>query len=208
MKQTRKRLFVTAKTSVREREKMIYLAVENECNTVVFSLNDRYFKNPNKNQKYIKLINNQALNIEAGGYDFSLVMPKKSFFLKRDLFRMHQGNRKADHHFCPTNPETISIITENAHNLFSAVIEKLASPRIFHLFPDKGFETTWCACPACRAFSPAEQYLIAVNTAADALAKIDTDARIMYIDFDTEPDAEGISPKPNVIVSDKSALNI
>jgi len=201
MKQTRKRLFIDFKASAREREKTIYLAVENGCNTLVFSFNDKYFKTKNKKQKYIKLINKYALNIEAGGRDFPLLMPKKLFLFHRDLFRMEQGRRKFNHHFCPTNPNTISILTENALKLFNNIIQKITPPRIFHLLPDKDHENTWCACPACRAFSPAEQYLIAVNTAADVLAKIDAEARIMYVDFDTEPDAEGISPRENMVIS-------
>ena len=197
MKQIRKRLFINTKTSAREREKMIYLAVENGCNTLVFSFNDQYFKI--KNKKYIKLISKYNINIEAGGRDFPLMMPKKLFFYDRGMFRMDQGRRKSDHHFCPTNPKTITTITERAHGFFSIVIPKITTTRIFHLLPDEGFENTWCACPACRAFSPAEQYLIAVNTVADVLAKFDSDAKIIYVDYDTEPDAEGISPKKNVV---------
>jgi len=202
MKQIRKRLFIDAKTSVREREKMIYLAVENGCNTLVFSLDDMYFKSKFNNKKYIKLINNYAINIEAGGRDFSLLIPRQLFLTDREMFRMDQGSRKADHHFCPTNPKTISIVMDRAQNFFTNALQKVTPPRIFHLLPDENHHETWCACPACRAFSPAEQYLIAVNTAADALVKIDHEAKIIYVDFDTEPDAEGISPKANVMCSD------
>ena len=201
MKQTRKRLFIDAKTSPREREKMIYLALENGCNTLVFSLDDIYFKSKFKSKKYIKLITNYNINIEAGGRDLSLLMPKSMFVADREMFRMDQGIRKADHHFCPTNPKTISVITERANSLFSAVLQKVKPPRYFHILPDEGCESTWCACPPCRAFSPAEQYLIAVNTAADVLAKLDHEAKIIYVDYDTEPDAEGIAPKKNVVTS-------
>jgi len=204
MKQTRNRLIINPKTSSNEREKIIYLAIENGCNTIVFSFNDKYFKTNNKNLKYIKLINTYAINIEAGGREIPLLVPKRLFLFNRDLFRMEHGRRKADHHFCPTNPKTISIISERAEKIFANIIEKITPPRIFHLFPDEGHENTWCACPACRAFSPAEQYLITVNTAADALARVDNEASIMYIDFDTEPDAEGISPRKNLIVSSQT----
>jgi len=203
MKHTRKRLFIDIKASEREREKTIYLAIENECNTLVFSFNDNYFKSDNKKQKYTKLISNYALNIEAGGRDLSLLVPKQLFLLNHDLFRMAQGRRKADHHFCPTNPQTISTITERANILLSNILYKITTPRILHILPDKNHETTWCACPACRAFSPAEQYLIAVNTVADVLASLDNEAKILYVDFDTEPDAEGISPRPNMVIGEK-----
>ncbi|MCL2181045.1 MAG: DUF4838 domain-containing protein [Treponema sp.] len=200
MKQLRKRLFISKRTGAGERDKMIKLAIENECNTLVFSLDDSYFKNRSKNTKYIKLIKNYGLFIEAGGRNFPLLMPKKLFFFNRELFRMERGRRRASHHFCPTNPKTTAIIAENAAVWIERVIEGVTQPRVFHLLPDEGRETTWCACPACRAFSPAEQYLIAVNTTADVLAKYDHEAMLAYVDFDTEPEAEGISPRKNVMV--------
>ena len=195
----RKRLFINKKTGAGEREKIIKLAVENECNTLVFSLNDTFFKSGK--EKYTKLINDYSLNVEAGGRDLPLLLPRRLFFKQRDLFRMEQGMRKLSHHFCPTNPKTTAVISENAHTLLSSVLKKVTVPRIFHVLPDEGHEKTWCACPACRAFRPAEQYLIAVNTAADILLKLDPDAKIAYIDFDTEPEADGIKPRKNMFIS-------
>jgi len=199
MKQIRKRLFIDSKMSSWERAKTIYLAVENGCNTVVFSFNDKFFGIGTK--RYKKLINTYGLNIEAGGRDLSLLVPKKLFISNRELFRMEQGIRKKDCHFCPTNPQTIQIIAENAHKWFDRILQKVSIPKIIHILPDEGCENTWCSCPACRAFSPAEQYLIAANTVADTLAKFDRDARLCFIDLDTEPDAEGISPRKNMIAN-------
>ncbi|MDR0503180.1 MAG: hypothetical protein LBH16_07655 [Treponema sp.] len=200
--QERKRLFISAKTGAREREKTIKLAMENECDTLVFSLNDIVFSGK-KNLKYMKLAKKYEINIEAGGCDLPLFLPGRLFMLNRDLFRMAQGKRKNDHHFCPTNPKTISIIAENAQILLTRAVQVVTKPRIFHLLPDKGHENTWCQCPACRAFSPAEQYLMAVNTAADIIAKLDPQAILVYIDFDTEPEAEGVCPRKNTVALNK-----
>jgi len=192
----RKRLFINRRSSGREREKLIYLALENECNTVVFSFVDNYFKT--KDAKYIKLIKNHGMNIEAGGRDFSPLLPRKLFFFNGGMFRLEQGIRKLSHHFCPTNPKTILMISQNAHEIFSKIIQEVTSPRIFHILPDEGFENKWCACPACRAFRPCEQYMIAANTVADTLAKFDSEAKLGYIDFNSEPDAAGINPRNNM----------
>jgi len=194
----RKRLFVSKKTSVKERDKTIRLALENECNTLVFSLDDPYFKNPNRKLKYINLIKRYSLDIEAGGSDLSLLLPKNHFRLDHELFRMEYGKRKKDHHFCATNPKTTAIIAQRAYNLFGAILHIVSEPRIFHILPDKGFENAWCACPACRAFSPAEQYLIAANTAADALAKLNSKAQLMYLSFNANSEAKGILPRANM----------
>ena len=197
MEQIRKRLFIGKKTGSKEREKLIILAAANECNTLVFSLDDRFFKS--RKSGISKLIKHYDLNIEAGGHDLSLLLPRRLFFFHRDLFRMMQGKRKIDRHFCPTNPKTISIISERAKILIARTVQKTTALRIFHLLPDSGYENTWCACPACRAFRPAEQYLIAVNTTADILAKIDPDARLFYTDFDTAPsDAPRLAVRTNV----------
>jgi hypothetical protein len=198
MKETRKRLFISKKTGAKEREKLIRLAVENECNTLVFPLDDIVFRN-NVKLKYMKLVKHYSINVEAGGCDFSLFLPRKLFFFNRSLFRMERGKRKISHHFCTTNPKVIEIIAENAHSLFTRAMQVVTTPRIFHLQPDKGHQNTWCACPACRAFRPAEQYLIAINTAADALAKLDPKALVAYINFDTEPESEGIPARKNTM---------
>jgi len=197
MKQERKRLFIDKKSSAKERQKIIKSAVENKYDTLVFSLDDKFFKNSGKNHKYIKLIKHYSFNIEAGGRDFSLLLPLRLFLFHRALFRMEGGRRRADHHFCPTNPKTGSVVAKYAQKVFTRAMRETTSPRIFHLLPDDGHETTWCACPACRAFSPAEQNLIAVNIAADALAKLDPGARLFYHDFGPEPIAEGITPRKN-----------
>jgi len=201
MKQSVKKLFISIKTSAGEREKMIKMAIENECNTLVFSLDDDFFITKNRNKKYIKLIKHYTLFIEAGGRDLPLFMPRSLFLFNKELFRMEQGKRKRAPHFCPTNPRTTAIIKEHAAFLITRAMQEITNPIVFHLYPEEGRENTWCQCPACRAFRPAEQYLIAVNSAADVLAKLAPDAKLIYIDFDTEPDAEGINPRANMMTS-------
>jgi hypothetical protein len=198
MKQTRKRLFIDKKTGAKERLQIIKQAVENNYDTLVFSLDDQFFQSRNRKQKYIKLMKHHSFIIEAGGRDFSLLLPRRLFFLRRDLFRMEGGKRKADRHFCPTNPKTTAVVADRAGSLFARAMREVTVPRIFHLLPDEGHEAAWCACPACRAFSPAEQNIIAVNTAADALAKLDSGAVILYRDFGTAPETEGIAPRKNM----------
>jgi len=198
----RKRLFIKRGTSNIERPEIVKWAAGNGYDTLVFSLGDKFFNT--RNGKYIKLIKKYALNIEAGGNDLSLLIPKKLFFLHRDLFRMEHGKRKPSPHFCPTNPQTTSIISENAYAWFTNSMKAITIPRVFHLLPDKGMENIWCACPACRAFSPYEQYIIAVNSAADVLEKIDPDARLAFYNFGEGPEAlrshnEGISPRKNML---------
>jgi len=205
MKLERKRLYISKKTGLKERIKIINSAAAEKYNTVIFSLDDDFFKNRNRNQKYIKLLKHYSFNIEAGGRDFPLFIPKWLYLFRRDIFRMEEGKRKMNHHFCTTNPQTISYIKERAAFLFSRSINEVTPTRIFHLLPDEGHENTWCSCPACRAFSPAEQNLITVNTAADALANLDPEAKILYLDLGTEAEAPGITPRKNML-AEKSTI--
>ena len=198
MKKERKRLFIDRKTGAKERLETVKWAVENNYDTLVFSLGDKFFKSKNKNIKYKKLIKYHSINIEAGGRDFPLLLPKRLFLFHRNLFRMEQGKRKAAPHFCPTNPKTTAIIAKRARALFARAMKETTPPRVFHLFPDEGYESVWCACPACRAFNPAEQNIITVNTAALSLAKLDPDARLSYYDFGAEPVAEGVAAGKNM----------
>ncbi len=197
----RKRLFINRKTSSKDRKKIILRAAEN-YDTVVFPLGEKL----SAETDYIKLARKLNLNIEAGGRELSLLLPRKKFLFHRDLFRMEHGKRKLRHFFCPTNPKTTAAIAEQAEKLFSASLQILSSPRVFLLLPDEGQEKMLCACPACRAFSAAEQNVIAVSAAADVLAKLDPSALIAFADIRTELEIEaasergqtGIAPRINM----------
>ena len=120
--------------------------------------------------------------IEAGGRDLSSLLPRKHFLFHREYFRMEAGKRKKAHHFCSTNPGAIRLIGKEAEKLFRAA----EGVKVFHLWPDRDAETVWCNCPACRAFSPAEQNRISVNIASYVLAAINPDAAITFFEEPSE----------------------
>ena len=195
----RRRLFINRKSGAKERLEIVKWAATNGCDAMVVPLGEKI----SDKTDYIKLAKRYELLIEAGGCDFHLLLPRRLFLFNSDLFRMDQGKRNPKPHFCPTNPKTLSLIYENAGKLFSGYQSLVSPPRIFHLFPEKGLENIWCACPACRAFSAAEQNLLAVNSAADALANIDPDAWLSYLDLTKEPEISqshniGVKPRKNV----------
>ena len=190
----RKRLFINKKTGTKERIEIIKWAANNNYDALVFPLQEKL----SAGNALIKLAKRYELIIEEGGHELSLLLPRRLFLFNRDLFRMEQGKRKSRCHFCPTNPKTTAIITQRAHKLFARSLQTVTAPRIFHMFPDEGQENTWCACPACRAFSPAEQYLISVNSAADALARIDPNAQLGFFDYGAESPSAGVKPRGNM----------
>ena len=125
-----------------------------------------------------KFAGEYGITLEAGGRDLSSLVPRRYFFFHRDFFRMEEGRRKKDHHFCPTNPGTIRLIGSEGERLFHAA----EGVKVFHLWPDKGAEAVWCSCPTCRAFTPQEQNRIAVNAAADVLAAKNPGAFITFFE--------------------------
>jgi len=149
-----------------------------------------------------KFARDYGIALEAGGHDLSSLLPRKAFLFHRDYFRMEDGKRKTDHHFCPTNPGALKLIGKEAEKLFRAAGEVEPSDRkIFHLWPDKGAENAWCSCPTCRAFTTQEQNRIAVNAAADILSAINPDAMITF--YENPCESGKISIRKNVFKLEK-----
>jgi hypothetical protein len=186
------RIFMDPRDSFKIRKSQVIWAARNRIDVLVFSLRDKVLnkKPPRKSgpkgglssifahsrKNLLNLMGSYALGIEGGGWDLSLLLPRRYFFFRRELFRMDSGRRVTDHHFCPTNPDTIRIIRKTGGTIFRAN----PGVRVFHLWPDRGYEKTWCSCPTCRAFTPAEQNRIAVNAVADALRENNPRGRISF----------------------------
>ena len=131
-----------------------------------------------------------GISLEAGGRDLSSLLPRKLFFFHKDFFRMEEGKRKNDCHFCPTNTGAIARIGIEAEKLFRAA----EGINTFHLWPCK---EAWCSCPSCRAFTAAEQNRIAVNIAADILAAVNPAAVITY--FEKSGEEANIPLRKNLV---------
>ena len=198
--QERKRFFIWKKLKKKEKEELVKWAARNKYDALVFSLKEKSFWAGAGNgglygaKKF-------AFIIEAGGSDLSMLLPRRLFLLNRGLFRMELGKRKLKHHFCSTNPQTIMYIIRGARKFFCRTIPGVTAPRVFHLLPDRGYENIWCTCPACRAFNPAEQNIMAVNSVAAQLASIDSLAFLSFLDFGAakgEPGSSEIAPEKNM----------
>jgi hypothetical protein len=163
--------------SPRNREALVQWAARNGYDALCVSLRDIVSSRFRRGWGDLrKLAEEYALALEAGGWELSLLVPRRLFFFHRDIFRMEGGGRKWRYNFCPTNPDTIDVIRSEGEKYFRAA-EGIS---VFHLWPDKGGEAAWCSCPTCRAFTPAEQNRIAVNSAAAVLASVNPGAFISY----------------------------
>lgn len=176
----RRRLVIPPHTPGREIPVLGRWAARNGVDTLVFSLRDKRFRGAKKateDKIRAELEKNWGLIIERGGWDLSFLVPRPYFFFKRELFRMEEGKRIKDHHFCPTNPETLALLRRRM-NSFLGPQNGTRRGLVYHLWPDRGAEDRWCACPACRAFMPREQIRLAVNVLAALIEERDPQARI------------------------------
>ncbi len=179
-----KRLFIGEVEFERDSENWICWAAEHDFSTIIlypadelFSLEGMGDHVSGRRRKLLELARQYHLQVEEGGFCLSRFLPRRLFMHNRDLFRMAEGRRIADVNFCPTNPETLSIVAAQARRFF----QQRHGQQVFHIWPDKGPEEGWCSCPSCRAFSPYEQSLIATNTVADALTDTNSEARLSYL---------------------------
>ncbi|GHV31917.1 hypothetical protein AGMMS4952_21420 [Spirochaetia bacterium] len=178
-----KRFLLPPGQSPKNREAAILWAARNSFDAIVIPLQDFPFRERRGRLSLPAFADLYALGIEAGGREFSSLVPRKLFFLHPNLFRMEAGRRKKEGLFCTTNPDTLTLIQKNAAGLFSR-----ANTAIFHLWPENSTEARWCSCPSCRAFSPEEQNRIAINAAADTLKTINPQALLSYYEPPNETD--------------------
>ena len=191
----RRRLLIGRQEMPKNWKSLIYWAVRNQIDIVVLSLQSIELKSKDffqqktiakQIQSALDLLKEYALDIEFGGWDLSILVPR-NFFSNKEILRIDAGKRDRKHNFCPTAPETIKLIKSNATKFFKSHPEV----RIYHFWPDQGYEKAWCSCPTCRAFTIEEQNRIAVNAVADALEKVNPKGRISY--YENPPRKESIA---------------
>jgi hypothetical protein len=194
-----RRLVITGKTPFKNREQAVLWAARNRIDAVALPLDDPApplagltGKVSRTRGKLLSLMKDYALAVEAGGWELSLLVPRKNFVFHREMFRMEEGKRLKQYNFCPTNPDTTAVIKREAERYFRQNPEAA----VFHLWPDRNHELTWCSCPTCRAFTREEQNRIAVNTAADVLAETAPQSRVSY--YENGEEECGIPPRPNM----------
>jgi hypothetical protein len=171
---------------------VITWAARNKYDAVIISLTSAASGKRAYLEEIKKTAEKYAVFTEAGGRDLSLLVPRSLFLLHREIFRMAEGKRKKDFNFCATCPQTITCIQKEAGKYFNAA----SFISVFHLWPDKGGEKDWCACPSCRAFTWQEQNRIAVNAAAGVLGKLNPAAFISY--YEPQGESASVQLKPNM----------
>jgi len=124
-----------------------------------------------------------GLEIEEGGHYLSSLLPRALFRKEPELFRMRDGERRADSNFCPSNPRSLELVK----TVFRDRVRAQPEVDVFHVWPDDLPGGGWCSCPACSGLSPAAQSLRASLALAKVLAEERPDARLSFLAYhDTE----------------------
>ena len=175
-------IFPGQKSNKVPRKSEVYAAwaARQRCDAVILPLSAFTAGNRKKIRRLRDHLAEYDIALEAGGRDLSSLIPRSLYILHRDIFRMDDGKRKKDHHFCPTNPQSIKLIKKTGAALFRKAGANGGYIDVFHLWPEKEAEALWCSCPSCRAFTHPEQNRIVVNAASDTLSEIFPEAFVTF----------------------------
>ena len=140
----------------------------------------------------------RGLEIEYELHAASFLIPRTLFAEKPEIFRVNeQGERTPELNFCPSSEEAMRLLTENAAALAEALY---GSNDDFYFWLDD-CRGSACACEKCRAYTPSEQQMLAVNAMARAVREKKPQARFAYLAYaDSMPPPEGVKPEPGVFL--------
>jgi hypothetical protein len=137
-----------------------------------------------------------GIRLETGGHGLANLLPRELFATAPHLFRMFQpedfrGQRVKDSNFCITHPEARNLVKK----AFAQELKSATGVYGIHAWADDLPAGGWCLCPSCRAFSPADQSMLAMNLLAEAAKECESPARIATIAYhDTMFPGANIAP--------------
>lgn len=121
-----------------------------------------------------------GMDIEYEMHALSYLLPRRLFGAHPDWFRMNAcGERVADFNFCPSNPDALSYVAARAA-LLSQILRPTTDRYYFWLDDVVG---SACHCPQCRALTPSDQQLLAVNAMLAGIRRVNPRARLAYIAY-------------------------
>ncbi|WP_129626926.1 DUF4838 domain-containing protein [Candidatus Oscillochloris fontis] len=137
----------------------------------------------------------RGLDLELGGHHLRDLLPRRLFASQPDLFRVADGRHTPDHNCCPRNPQTLALLRQHASAFFTTYPEA----QVYHLWPDDLLAGGWCDCPLCAGLSASDQSLLVINTLAEALAALRSEAKLSYLAYHTTATAPRVvRPHPQV----------
>ena len=108
------------------------------------------------------------------------LLPDALFDEHPDWFRMNEhGCRVADFNFCVSNTDALNFVCNQAKELAGKLY---GSTQDYFLWLDD-VKGCFCHCPKCRALSPSDQNLTAMNAIVSSLRQQQPNARVAYLAY-------------------------
>ncbi|MBE6645231.1 MAG: DUF4838 domain-containing protein [Ruminococcaceae bacterium] len=154
-----------------------------------------------KTQEYCALIDyarGRGLEIEYELHAASFLVPRRLFAENPAIFRVNaRGERTPELNFCVTSAEAMQIFAQNAAALADALY---GSNDNFYFWLDDCRDSA-CCCEKCRAYTPSEQQMLAVNAMARAVREKKPHARFAYLAYaDSMTPPEKVKPEEGVFL--------
>jgi len=150
-------------------------------------------------RKMIEKLEKAGLTVEYELHSLEWMLPRGLFSGNESLFRMNEdGVRTNDLNFCPSSPEAVEIIAENAYRL--AKILRQNSHR-YYLWPDDK-KNGGCHCPACRerGITGTDGGMIYANAVAQGLRAYDSAATHAFLSYCDAKSIPTVKPAENVFL--------
>ena len=122
----------------------------------------------------------RGLEIEYEIHAARSLLPSSLFDAHPEYFRMNErGERVPDFNLCVSSEEALDTVAKNAATL----AKKLYKSRPVYYFWLDDTLGAYCNCPRCKALSPSDQELTAVNRMLKEIRKTVPNAKMAYLAY-------------------------
>lgn len=135
---------------------------------------------PAESRENFDVLKAAGAGVEYELHAASLLLPRSLFGTHPEYFRTDEaGRRNPDHNCCPSNPDALEIIAENA----AALAKALPSSTHRYSFWLDDVRGGICRCASCRTLSASDQALLIYNAVARGIRCSDPLGRESYLAY-------------------------
>ncbi len=128
----------------------------------------------------------RAIAVEYGGHVIPLLLPRKHFAERPDLFPQDAHGQRFDHgNLCPSNGTALALAAENA----AAYVAQHPEMSALHIWGADLWQGGWCRCASCAGLTPQDQSLLTCNAVARGLAEAGQGRPVCYLAYHDTLDA-------------------
>lgn len=146
---------------------------------------------------FLQAARGAGLEVEYELHALGWLLPRDRFDEHPDWFRMDRhGVRRPDSNLCPSRPEALAVAATRARELAARL--KPTTDRYYFWADDAA---PWCHCEACRALSPSDQNVTAMNALLVGLRQAVPGARLACLAYaNTLAPPQRVKPSPGLFL--------